>query len=162
MGVRVPLPHHSIRPLRGLPRGKPYISRAVESSGAIPSELLKPRESRDAHLPNLPCSTQTTMPRRRMPWVYVLRCSDESLYVGVTTNLVARVQQHQDGDGGSYTSKRRPARLVYSEKISRMTDAIERERQLKRWSTQKKLALISGDLGVLRSLARRRQPKKTV
>jgi len=97
-----------------------------------------------------------------MPWVYMLRCSDESLYVGATTDLTARIRQHEDGEGPCYPAKRRPVTLAYAEELPNLADAISRERQLKRWSAQKKLALISGDLGVLRSLARRRRPKKTV
>ena len=97
-----------------------------------------------------------------MPWVYTLRCSDESLYVGATADLTARIRQLEDGEGPSYTSKRRPVTLAYSEELPNLADATSRERQLKRWSAEKKLALISGDLGVLRSLARRRRPKKTL
>jgi putative endonuclease len=50
-----------------------------------------------------------------MEWVYILRCSDGTLYVGRTSNLTGRVQTHNEGRGGAYTAKRRPVRLLYSE-----------------------------------------------
>ena len=77
-----------------------------------------------------------------MPWVHILRCSDDTLYVGVTTNLDLRLDQHAAGEGGPYTSKRRPVKLAYSEEPPKMVDAITRERQLKQWSGQKKQVLI--------------------
>jgi len=47
--------------------------------------------------------------------VYILRCSDGSLYIGHTKNLGVRVKEHNDGRGAAYTFKRRPVSLVYSE-----------------------------------------------
>jgi putative endonuclease len=95
-----------------------------------------------------------------MPWVYILRCSDKTLYVGIAANLNMRVKQHQEGFGSSYTSKRLPVILAYREKSPTMSEAMARERQIKRWSAQKKAALISGDLHSLHLLAKRRRPKK--
>jgi putative endonuclease len=97
-----------------------------------------------------------------MAWVYILRCSDDTLYVGIAADLEERVKQHQKGIWSSYTSRRRPVVLVYSELAASMADAMERERQLKRWSAQKKAALISGDLRNLHLLAKRRRPKKSM
>jgi putative endonuclease len=93
-------------------------------------------------------------------WVYILRCNDDSLYVGVTTDLATRIEQHQAGVGASYTARRRQIALAYSEEVSDRADAIARERQLKRWSAQKKRALIRGELNTLRQLAKRRTPKR--
>jgi predicted GIY-YIG superfamily endonuclease len=92
--------------------------------------------------------------------VYILRCSDDSLYVGIAADLNVRINQHQDGLGGSYTAKRRPVSLAYSEVTGSMPAAMMRERQIKRWSAQKKAALISGDFERLHSLAKRRRPKR--
>ena len=88
--------------------------------------------------------------------VYVVRCSDGTLYVGHTEDPESRVKAHNDGRGASYTFKRRPVRLVYFEAYQSEVEAVERERQLKRWSPAKKEALIAGDLQRLRQLSRRR------
>ena len=91
-----------------------------------------------------------------MPFVYILRCRDGTLYVGHTEDLAAREATHNEGGGAGYTAARRPVKLVYSEVHSTMESAVRRERQLKRWSAQKKEALITGDLRTLKSLSKRR------
>ena len=63
---------------------------------------------------------------------------------------------HGDGRGAAHTFKHRPFRLVYSERFPSRTDASARERQLKRWSRQKKAALIAGNLERLKRLSKRR------
>ena len=78
--------------------------------------------------------------------VYILKCSDESFYVGLTTDLKQRVQDHQSGDGAQYTRSRRPLSLEYSERFASKQEAENREHQLKRWSRAKKEALTSGKL----------------
>ena len=90
-----------------------------------------------------------------MAFTYILRCADDTLYVGHTENLASREQTHNDGKGAKYTATRRPIRMVYAEEHSSAASAIARERQLKRWSRKKKEALIRGDRAALRSLARR-------
>ena len=93
-----------------------------------------------------------------MAWVYILRCADASLYVGHTDDLEARERTHNEGRGGSYTARRRPVRILYSERIPSLDDARRRERQLKRWSGQKKEALVAGNATELKRLSRRRRP----
>ena len=88
--------------------------------------------------------------------VYILRCADGSFYVGSAQNLDARLKAHNDGRGAAYTFKRRPVHVVYSEAFSSETEAVTRERQLKRWSQGKKEALIAGDLERLKRLSKRR------
>src|SRR5688572_17140160 len=88
-----------------------------------------------------------------MPFVYILRCADGSLYVGVTEHLDARVRQHEDGRASTFTCSRRPVSLVHVEEHSRLAAALERERQLKGWTREKKEALISGDMDALRGMA---------
>lgn len=78
--------------------------------------------------------------------VYILKCNDESFYVGLTTDLKKRIQDHQSGDGAQYTRSRLPVKLVYSEKHANQNDAEDREQQIKRWSRTKKEALISGKI----------------
>jgi putative endonuclease len=89
--------------------------------------------------------------------VYILECRDKSLYVGFTQDLEERLRLHQAGQAASYTSARLPIRLVYSEGHPTQSAAVTRERQLKRWSRQKKLCLIQGDLSALKALSRRRR-----
>jgi predicted GIY-YIG superfamily endonuclease len=91
-------------------------------------------------------------------YVYILRCADDSLYVGHTTNISERVKVHNEGRGASWTASRRPLVLVYCESYSSEEQAIARERQVKRWTHAKKLALINGDGIKLKSLAKRHMP----
>ena len=96
-----------------------------------------------------------------MAFTYILRCADDTLYVGHTENLASREQTHNDGKGAKYTAARRPVRMVYAEQHSSAESAIARECQLKRWSHKKKEALIRGDRATLRSLARRSAKSRT-
>ena len=85
-------------------------------------------------------------------WVYMLRCADGALYIGETSNLDARLAQHQMGNGARFTAERRPVTLAYSEACADMVEGRKRERQLKRWTRAKKEALIAGDLALLKRL----------
>jgi predicted GIY-YIG superfamily endonuclease len=89
-------------------------------------------------------------------FVYILRCIDGSLYVGHTSNVEDRVKVHNDGRGALWTACRRPVTLVYQERHGSEGDAIARERQIKRWTHDKKLALVNGNIANLKSLAKRR------
>lgn len=93
-----------------------------------------------------PCVKGKTLFLKPMLFVYILKCSDKSYYVGVTNDLNIRVNQHNDGiDLKSYTYLKRPVELVYFEMIQNNLAAIAREKQLKGWSRQKKEALIEGN-----------------
>ena len=74
--------------------------------------------------------------------VYILASHRRTLYVGVTSNLNARLRQHLSGTGSKFTSKYNVRRLVYAEATQSATVAIEREKQIKRWRRAKKIALI--------------------
>jgi len=89
-------------------------------------------------------------------FVYILCCVDGSFYVGWTQNLDDRVRTHNEGRGSTYTLKRRPVRLVYSEAFRSEAEAIQRESQLKRWSAAKKESLIMGDIQKLKRLSKPR------
>src|SRR5262245_31320221 len=92
-------------------------------------------------------------------FLYVLRCADGSYYIGITrTALEIRIAQHNAGTPGGYTATRRPVTLVYSQWFDRITDAIENERKLKKWSRAKKEAFVRGDYAALRQLSARRSP----
>lgn len=88
--------------------------------------------------------------------VYLLRCADGTFYAGSCENLPARIATHNRGEGATWTAKRRPVELVYSETFPTRASAVAREQQLKRWSHAKKVALIAGDADLLRALAKRR------
>ena len=87
-------------------------------------------------------------------WMYILRCSNGSYYIGSTNNLDLRLAQHQSGEGANYTKKHTPVELVYFEEFDRIDLAFYREKQIQKWSRAKKEALISGRLGELVRLSK--------
>lgn len=91
-------------------------------------------------------------------YVYMLRCSDGSFYVGSATgdDLSPRIDQHNACTYPGYTFSRRPVVLVWSEYFDRITDGIAVERQIKGWSRAKKEALILADWTHIRQFSRRR------
>jgi len=93
-------------------------------------------------------------------WVYLLRCADGSYYIGHTDNLEKRVQEHQSGESGGYTSNRRPVQLMFSQDFPTREEAFAAERQIKGWSRAKKEALIRTDWNELRRLARGRSRER--
>ena len=90
-----------------------------------------------------------------MPYVYILRCSDGSYYVGSTRDLDNRMWQHSTGAGCRYTSTRLPVELVFAQEYERIDDAYEREKQIQGWSRKKREALIAGAHGWLPELSRK-------
>ena len=77
-------------------------------------------------------------------YVYILANKTNTvLYVGVTNNLVRRVFEHKEKLVDGFTKKYQVDKLVYFEQTSSPTDAIAREKQLKRWRRDKKESLIS-------------------
>ena len=89
-------------------------------------------------------------------WTYMLRCSDGSYYVGSTTNLERRLQEHNDGAGAAYTRRRRPVELVWSSWHPSIKEAFFSEKRIQNWSRSKREALIRGDAEALARLASRR------
>jgi putative endonuclease len=89
-------------------------------------------------------------------YVYLLRCQNGTIYVGQTHDIKKRLQRHTSGTGARHTSQIIPMKLIYTEGPMPYPDAVLRERQIKKWSRAKKLALASGDLDQLRSLSRGR------
>ena len=77
-----------------------------------------------------------------MNYVYLLRCADDTLYCGWTTDLEHRVRIHNSGRGAKYTRSRLPVRLVYFEEFEDRKDALSREWHLKRLTREEKLLLI--------------------
>ena len=90
-------------------------------------------------------------------FLYILRCSDGSFYIGTTRSaLEMRIAQHNAGTFDGYTATRRPVTLVFSQWFDNITDAIENERKLKKWSRAKKEAFVRGDFVALQQLSARR------
>ena len=91
---------------------------------------------------------------RKYYYVYILKCSDDSYYTGVTNNIERRLMEHESGrNPDSYTYSRRPVQLIYAEYFISPRQAIDFEKQVKRWSRAKKEALIAGDWDRLKFLA---------
>ena len=86
-------------------------------------------------------------------YMYILKCADESYYVGSTIDLERRVLQHQNGEGANHTKNRIPVELVYFEVFTRIDYAFFREKQIQKWSRKKKEALIENQKYLLHALA---------
>ena len=79
-----------------------------------------------------------------MAWhVYIIECSDGSLYTGITNDLDKRITAHNDGRGAKYTKSRRPVRLRYSEPAADRKNASQREYAIKSLRKAEKMRLIT-------------------
>ncbi len=81
-----------------------------------------------------------------MYYFYILRCSDNSLYCGVSNDPKRREKEHNTSKSkaSKYTKSRRPVKLIYTEKFKTLQEAMGRERQIKKWKKAKKEALVRG------------------
>ncbi len=77
-----------------------------------------------------------------MPYFYIARCSDTSLYCGSCNNLKQREDAHNTGKGAKYTRSRSPIKIVYSEKYSTLAEAMSREAKVKKWKKEEKEKLV--------------------
>ena len=93
----------------------------------------------------------------RQAFVYILACSDGALYIGSAGDLTARLEQHDGTNGAKFTRDHPGGRLVYFEGPFQTAISLRRERQLKRWSRAKKLALIQNQTAVLMRLSQSRE-----
>jgi predicted GIY-YIG superfamily endonuclease len=81
--------------------------------------------------------------RGRKDWtVYILRCGDGSLYTGVAKDVRARVKQHREGRGATYTRTRLPVKLLYQEDALTRSEALIREAQIKAMPRSRKEEII--------------------
>lgn len=87
---------------------------------------------------------------------YLLICSDNTLYSGISTDVLARLAIHNQGKGAKYTRTRRPVRLVYCETFETKSKALKREIEVKDFSREDKLQLIKHGLGQRLSLEKLR------
>ncbi|MBD8023031.1 GIY-YIG nuclease family protein [Microbacterium gallinarum] len=93
-----------------------------------------------------------------MAYMYILECSDRTLYVGSTRDLEHRLAQHGEGEGSFYTRTRLPVKLLYFEQFERVSDAYLREKQVQGWSRAKRLALVNEQLEKLPGLSKKDFP----
>ncbi len=127
----------SSKPLWGVYR--PRWVRLPFASVLIHNLYLKhPRDHERGyfHLPAI------TLKKKRKAFVYLLLCSDGTLYTGWTWDVARRLQAHQKGRGARYTRVRRPLTLVYQEELASQRDAMRREIQIKRMSRARKFKLM--------------------
>jgi len=76
-------------------------------------------------------------------FVYIVECSDSTLYTGITKDIERRLDEHNNSDkGAKYTKVRRPVRLVYSEESEDRSSASKREYEIKKYTRTQKLELI--------------------
>jgi putative endonuclease len=87
-------------------------------------------------------------------FVYIVECKDGSYYTGVTSDLEKKINEHNSLIFKGYTSSRLPVKLVYSNRFININEAINAEKQIKRWSRAKKEALIIGDYVLLKKLSK--------
>jgi len=78
-----------------------------------------------------------------MYYLYILLCKDGSIYTGVTNDIERRFSEHKNKKGGHYTSSHRAVKIIYKEEYPTQKEALKRERQIKGWRREKKLALIN-------------------
>jgi putative endonuclease len=83
--------------------------------------------------------------------VYILLCTDGSFYTGYTKDLDARTKMHQNGNGAKYTKVHKPQKLAYFELFGSRSEAMKREREIKKLNHQQKIALVNSQT--------RKQPK---
>ncbi len=77
-----------------------------------------------------------------MPFVYILRCSDDALYTGIALNLDQRLAQHQLGKGSAFTRSRRPVALVWRHRVRTWGTALKEEYRIKQLSRARKEKLL--------------------
>lgn len=98
---------------------------------------------------------------QKRDFVYIVECSDGTLYTGWTTDLEARLASHNCGGGAKYTRGRGPVRLLYSECCEDKRTALRREHQIKKLARADKFRLINGEREVLDARdAKRRNHKR--
>ncbi len=75
--------------------------------------------------------------------VYILLCSDGSFYTGYTKDLEARTKLHLNGNGARYTKSHKPEKIGYTELFNSRSEAMKREREIKKLSHQQKQDLVN-------------------
>lgn len=76
-------------------------------------------------------------------YLYIVKCSDDTLYTGISVDIPRRIAKHNSGKGAKYVRTRLPVTLVYSETFETHKEAILREIYIKSWPKKRKMALLS-------------------
>ena len=76
-------------------------------------------------------------------YLYILRCKDNTLYTGITTDVARRLEVHRSGKGAKYTRGRCPLELIYQEHCGTHSEALKRELEIKAMSRKKKEEMVS-------------------
>ena len=87
--------------------------------------------------------------------MYILRCNDQTFYVGSTRDLHTRLSMHSEGKGAAYTRRRLPVTLVYAAEFENVADAFAMEKRVQGWSHAKRQALIDGDWDEIKRLSKK-------
>lgn len=80
--------------------------------------------------------------KKNVWFLYILECSDGSLYAGITKNIARRIKQHSSGKGSRILRGKLPVKLVYQETHSDRSSALKREIQIKKLSRNEKMSLV--------------------
>ncbi len=88
-------------------------------------------------------------PNTGQNYVYILLCSDSTLYTGWTNNIDKRLEAHNSGKGAKYTRSRCPVKLVHMEVFTTKEEAMKREAAIKRLTRVRKAALIRENGGII-------------
>lgn len=88
-------------------------------------------------------------------YVYILKCADDSYYIGHTDNILQRLSQHASGKGDGYTSKRLPFEVMLILPCPSRVEALACEHKLKRWTRVKKEAFIRQNWNEISRLAKK-------
>src|SRR5690242_11540948 len=107
----------------------------ILSEGFSPSRRTRPSSYHR-------CSRREFQPMYDGFWTYIVSSRSGTLYIGVTNYIQRRIREHKSGAFEGFGSKYHCNRLVYYEKYDDIRNAIDREKQLKRWVRLKKIALI--------------------
>lgn len=95
-------------------------------------------------------------------FMYILRCADNSYYVGHTDDLEVRMVQHHSGLSSAHTRRHLPVTLVWHQEFESRVEALEMERRVKGWRREKKEALIEGRMEDLKRLSSRSERARTI
>ena len=79
-------------------------------------------------------------------YLYILKCADDSLYTGITTDVERRIKQHTEGKGAKYTRGKAPLKLVYKKRFKNRSLASKREAAIKKLTREEKIKLIKKPL----------------
>ena len=142
------LPVRPVRPTPALPK-LPEIEPAANKGDREPSTEHPLGRGGTLHWPSA-AGTEHDLVPACLPfavsdhYVYMVRCADETLYTGYTTDPERRLSEHNNGEGAKYTRGRTPVELVYLECYDTQSAAMSREYELKQLRRAEKRRLIDG------------------